>query len=150
MLGILAKARSAKGIADGCKWLGQVPREAVLQHMQLAHVFVVTSVYDLTSTVVVEALANGLPVICPDHCGFPDAVTPECGIRVQATTKREVVEGLRDAIVRMSDEMLRFQLAQGALARSQFYEWEWKARAVNEIYSAKRRMHAGISPSIAS
>jgi glycosyltransferase involved in cell wall biosynthesis len=118
--------------------LGQVPRSVVLQKMQRAHALVVTSVYDLTSTVVVEALANGLPVICPDHCGFTDAVTPDCGIRVKASTKREVVTGLRDAIVRMSDENLRFQLAQGALARSRYYEWESKARAVDGIYRAKQ------------
>jgi glycosyltransferase involved in cell wall biosynthesis len=105
--------------------------------MQLAHALVVTSVYDLTSTVVVEALANGLPVICPDHCGFPDAVAPECGIRVKASSKREIVAGLRDAIIRIYDENFRFQLAQGALARSQYYEWERKARAVDGIYRAK-------------
>jgi glycosyltransferase involved in cell wall biosynthesis len=126
------------GLADRCDWLGQVPRSVVLQKMQRAHALVVTSVYDLTSTVVVEALANGLPVICPDHCGFTDAVTPDCGIRVKASTKREVVTGLRDAIVRMSDENLRFQLAQGALARSRYYEWESKARAVDGIYRAKQ------------
>lgn len=138
------------GMADRCQWLGQVPRDAVLQHMRHAHAFVVTSVYDLTSTVVVEALANGLPVICPDHCGFRDAITPECGIRVKASSQRELFAGLRDATIQVYDENLRFRLAQGALARSQHYEWERKARVVNEIYSAKCQVHAGIPSSIPS
>lgn len=133
------------GIAERCKWLGQVLRETVLENMHVAHVLVVTSVYDLTSTVVVEAFANGLPVICPDHCGFRDAVAPECGIRVKASSKRELVAGLRDAIVRVADESFRIQLARGALARSRFYQWESKVPAVNDIYLARRRAHADIS-----
>lgn len=124
-------------LADRCDWLGQVPRQTVLQRMQQAHALVVTSVHDLTSTVVVEALTNGLPVLCPDHCGFTDAVTPECGIRVKASTKRDIVEGLRDAIVKISDETFRFHLAQGALAQSRKYEWGTKARAVDGIYRKK-------------
>jgi glycosyltransferase involved in cell wall biosynthesis len=125
-------ARS-NGVADRCDWLGQVPRETVLQKMQAAHVLVITSVYDLTSTVLVEALANGLPVICPDHCGFTDAVGPECGIRIPALSKWEFVVGLRDAIVRLNDENDRLRVAEGALRRSAEYEWDLKAKAVSDI-----------------
>ena len=127
----------ANGVDDRCDWLGRLPRETVLQRMQNAHALVVTSVHDLTSTVVVEALANGLPVICPDHCGFTDAITPECGIRVKASSKREIVAGLRDAIVHMSDESVRCKLALGALAQSRKYEWDQKARMVSDIYYTK-------------
>jgi glycosyltransferase involved in cell wall biosynthesis len=126
-----------KGISDRCEWLGQVPRETALRRMQTAHALVVTSVYDLTSTVVVEALANGLPVICPDHCGFKDAITPECGIKVPATSRRELVRGLANAIHLLCEEDRRWELARGALARSVAYCWENKARAIDEIYRAK-------------
>lgn len=126
-----------RGIADRCDWLGKISRQAVLQQMQRAHLLVITSVYDLTSTVLVEALANGLPVICPDHCGFTDAITPECGITVSALSKRELVTGLRDAIVRMNDESSRFRLADGALRRSLAYQWDSKAMAVSNIYYEK-------------
>lgn len=127
------------GVAGRCNWLGSIPRAAVLQHMQRAHVLVVTSVYDLTSTVVVEALANGLPVICPDHCGFRDAVTPECGIRVPAQSSRELVGGLRDAILRLQDEPRRLRLSEGALERARQYAWALKAKIVDQIYRTKVR-----------
>ena len=125
------------GVADRCDWLGQVPREFVLQKMQTAHVLIITSVYDLTSTVLVEALANGLPVICPDHCGFTDAITPDCGIKVPASSRRKLVAGIRDGIVRMNDEGVRLRLAEGALRRSAEYEWDLKAQAVSNIYYRK-------------
>jgi glycosyltransferase involved in cell wall biosynthesis len=131
-----------KGLSDRCEWLGQVPRETVLRQMQTAHALVVTSVYDLTSTVVVEALANGLPVVCPDHCGFKDAITPECGIKVPAASKRELERGLADAIHLLFEEGRRWELAQGAVARSAAYRWEDKARAIDEIYRARVRSAA--------
>jgi glycosyltransferase involved in cell wall biosynthesis len=131
-----------KGISDRCEWLGQVTREMVLRRMQTAHTLVVTSVYDLVSSVVVEALANGLPIICPDHCGFKDAITSECGIKVPATSKRQLVEGLSDAICLLLEEDRRWELARGALARSSAYHWEAKARALDEIYHARVRRAA--------
>jgi glycosyltransferase involved in cell wall biosynthesis len=127
----------AKRLSGRCEWLGQVSRETVLWRMRTAHALVVTSVYDLTSSVVVEALANGLPVVCPDHCGFKDAITPECGIKVPAASKRELVRGLADAVRPLFEEERRSDLARGALARSAAYDWEAKARAVDEIYRAR-------------
>jgi glycosyltransferase involved in cell wall biosynthesis len=129
----------ATGISGRCEWLGQVPRETVLRRMQMAHALVVTSVSDLTSTVVVEALANGLPVFGPDHCGFKEAITPECGIKVPATSKRELARGLADAIRLLFDEDRRLELAYGAIARSTAFDWDSKARVVDEIYRAKVR-----------
>jgi glycosyltransferase involved in cell wall biosynthesis len=99
----------------------------------------VASVYDLTSSVVVEALANGPPVICPDHCGFEDAITPECDIKAPASTKRRLVRGLADAIHLLFEDDRRWKLARGALARSAAYRWEAKARAIDEIYRARVR-----------
>jgi glycosyltransferase involved in cell wall biosynthesis len=133
------KLARANGVADRCLWLGQVPRRAVLEQMQQSHALAVTSVYDLTSTVVVEALANGLPVLCPDHCGFADAITAESGIKVPAHSRQELILGLRDAIVRIYDESLRLRLAEGALARSREYDWDRKARQLSDIYLAKNR-----------
>ena len=141
----LARARSA-----GWSWLtrmatryvGEVARETVLQQMQTAHVLVITSVYDLVSSVVVEALANGLPVICPDHSGFKDAITPECGIKVPASSKRHLVRGLADSIHLLFEEDRRWELARGALAQSAAYRWEAKARAVDETYRGRVRRTA--------
>jgi glycosyltransferase involved in cell wall biosynthesis len=127
----------AIGVDDRCYWLGQVPRESVLRQMQAAHVLAITSVYDLTSTVLVEALANGLPVVCPNHCGFTDAIHPDCGIRVPACSRLEIIAGIRDALIRMNDESFRFSLACGALRRSLEYQWDIKARIVSSIYSTK-------------
>jgi len=131
------KIALAMGLSGHIQWLGRVTRQTTLQNMQEAHVLVITSVYDLTSTVLVEALANGLPVVCPDHCGFADAITDECGVKVPAASKREIVLGIRDAIVRLNDEPLRLRLADGALSRSRNYDWDVKSKIVSDIYRMK-------------
>jgi glycosyltransferase involved in cell wall biosynthesis len=128
------------GVTDRLEWLGTVPRTTVLEYMQQAHALTVTSVYDLTSTVVVEALANGLPVICPDRFGFKDAITADSGIRFDASSRMKFISGLRESIVRISDEQLRLRLSRGALAQSSNYEWEIKALALDKIYRAKHAL----------
>lgn len=126
-----------QGVANRCQWLGQVPREVVLRSMHEAHALVITSVHDLTSTVLVEALANGLPVVCPDHCGFSDAITSECGIKVSPNSKKEIVTGIRKAILLLTDEAYRLRLVDGAILRSAEFGWDRKAQIVSGIYSEK-------------
>ena len=133
------KFAAANRIDARCEWLGRVPRATVLEKMLEAHVLVITSIYDLTSTVLVEGLAVGLPVLCPDHCGFADAITPECGIKVPATSSHELIAGLRNGIVQLNEENIRFRLAGAALKQSTNYEWNRKALKVSEIYYLKTR-----------
>ena len=129
---------SAKlGLEARCQWLGQVPRTQALAEMRTAHVLVITSLYDLTSTVLVEALASGVPVICPHLYGFRDAVTAQCGFRIEPSSPADLVAGFARAIVQLhDDEELRYRMALAALSRSQQFSWERKAEALDLIYRA--------------
>ena len=123
------------GVGQSCHWHGQLPRELALEVMKGCHVFVITSLEDLTSTVAVEAIALGLPIVCLDHCGFADLVTSRCGIRIPTVSVRKIVAGLADALISLyNDEDLRSKLAQGAVVRSQAYSWQSKMTALEEVY----------------
>ena len=76
------KVASKLGIGNRCHWRGWLPREEAMSIVHRSHIFVITSLKDLTSTVLLEALSQGVPVLCPDHCGFSNVVTAECGIKV--------------------------------------------------------------------
>ncbi|MBN1918074.1 MAG: glycosyltransferase [Verrucomicrobia bacterium] len=124
------------GVDERCRWLGWLPRERAVEVMHSGHAFVITSLLDLTSTVLPEALALGVPVICLDHCGFSDVVTPECGIKVPVHSPEQVIAGLAASIVRLwQDEPLRRRLAQAAPRRVQALSWESKADAIDAIYT---------------
>ena len=123
------------GLSQNCHWHGQQPRELSLEVMRRCHVFVITSLDELTSTVAVEAIALGLPVVCLDHCGFADLVTSRCGIKIPTVSVPKIVAGLADALISLyNNEDLRSQLAQGAVVRSQSYSWPSKMTALDEVY----------------
>jgi glycosyltransferase involved in cell wall biosynthesis len=126
---------SRLGIELQCIWHGQVPRTEALEGLKSAHLFVTTSLKDLTSTVILEALANGVPVVCPDHCGFADVVNEHCGIKILIGNVREFETGLSRAIVAIArDEAMRRRLAEGALLRARDFSWEAKAEAIDRVY----------------
>lgn len=126
------------GVDRGCKWHGQVPRPEAIKRVHHSHLFIITSLKDLTSTVLLEAISQGIPIICPNHCGFADVVTENCGIKVAVNTPRQFITDLAAAITLLAkDEECRQKLAKGALRRIKDFSWEEKARQVNLIYHRK-------------
>ena len=123
------------GVNDRCHWNGWLPREEAISIVHRSHIFVITSLKDLTSTVLLEAFSQGVPVICPDHCGFSNVVTAECGIKVPIKSLRQFEADLASAILTLAeDEERRTRLAVGALKRINDFSWERKMVVVNEIY----------------
>ena len=98
--------RAASGLASVC--VEQDPEAALAWTEQwgINTMGGITSLRDLTSTVTVEGLALGLPVVCLDHCGFADVVDETCGIKVPVTTPARVVSGLATAIHRLAQDGL--------------------------------------------
>ena len=118
-------------------WLGWVNRSESLDIMCKCHLLCITSLSDLTSTVLLEALSCGLPVISLDHCGFSNVVNDTCGRKITITNKDHVVTDLAGAISELANnELLRRDLANGALKRASEYNWEDKASVINNIYES--------------
>ena len=118
-------------------WYGQVERDKALEIMRGCHLFCITSLSDLTSTVLLEALSCGLPVIALDHCGFSNVIIDECGRKIQIKNERQVINDLSCAISEIADdESMRYRLAEGALLRAKDFNWEDKAKAITEIYES--------------
>lgn len=132
----------SRGIFKRTFFHGWLSRDQALKVMSRAHVMLITSLRDLTSTVTIEALALGLPIVCLDHCGFADVINEYCGIKVPVTKYNQVVKGLAKALESLADdEILRQKLAKGALARAQMYSWENKIDMLCHIYS--KRLNKG-------
>ena len=142
ILGEGVKSRTWRRLArnlhmqDRCSWHGWLPRDKAFSIIRGAHVFVITSLMDLTSSVTFEALSHGLPVMCLDHCGFADVVNEDCGIKIPVTTPRQVSLSIARAIEALdADEAYRRRLAAGALRRAEDFSWEKKMETLNRIYS---------------
>jgi len=127
---------SRLGIDGRCTWTGWVERVTALERLSNSHLFVITSLKDLTSTVLLEALGQGLPVICPNHCGFANVVTADCGVKLEVDSPTQLTGDLARAIRMLAaDEQARRRLAAGALRRSRDFDWDTKAHRVDAIYS---------------
>jgi len=139
------------GVGQRITWTGWLPRDEALEQMAAAHVLVITSLKDLTSTVLLEALGCGLPVICPDHCGFSNVVDETCGIKVAVTNPRRLSTDLTTALQRLAgDEEERRRLAAGALVRARAATWDGKAARIEAVYARVLRARATAEPKIAA
>jgi glycosyltransferase involved in cell wall biosynthesis len=124
------------GLGERCTFLGRVSRAEVLSVMATGHCFVQPSLYDATSTVVVEALSCGLPVICLDHFGFKDVVNAECGVKIPPNRLDQVIRDFANAIEALwLDEDRRHKMALAAQKASADLTWKHKEQVINEVYS---------------
>src|ERR1035438_702414 len=129
------------GIADRCTFTGRVPRSEVLSMMTCGHCLVQPSLYDATSTVVVEALSYGLPVVCLDHFGFRDAVSADCGIKIPPLNLDQVIRDFADALQALArDEDRRYAMAIAGQRASIRLTFRNKEAVLADVY---RRVMAG-------
>lgn len=116
-------------------WHGNLSRDKALGVMKNSHVFAISSLSDATSTVLLEALSFGLPIITLNHLGFAGVVTEQCGIKIDIHNPKQVIRDYSKAIDRIAeDEIYRIKMAEGALQRAQDFRWDKKAELINQIY----------------
>ena len=129
------KKSNKLGLNNKCIWHGWVEHSNSINIMKKGHLLCITSISDLTSTVTIEALTCGLPIICLDHCGFSYMVNNDCGIKVPINTYKQAVLGFSQAIMKIDkDEEFRINLSKGALLRAEEFNWDNKIKRMNNIY----------------
>lgn len=117
------------------KWYGWLKKEEAISVMNGCHLLCITSLSDLTSTVLLEALSLYLPVIAPDHCGFSNVITDECGIKIPLGSKKEVCSAFAKAIDNLyENEAYRLHLSGGARKRALDFRWDDKAKTITRLY----------------
>ena len=99
------------GLADSFTYHGAVDRREKIRFLCSLHVFSMPSVYaDPKGLSVLEALANGIPVVQPDHGAFPELVAATGGgVLVKPDSPKALANQLA-ALLR--DEKRRRQLGQ--------------------------------------
>lgn len=122
-------------ISDCCIWHGWLSHENTIALMQKNNAFVFPSLLEGTPAVVMEALSNGLPVICLKHCGFGDVVDETCGFAFEATNVQAAIKGFRNALISLINKPEQLvRLSIGAVETANHYSWDNLAVSINEIY----------------
>jgi glycosyltransferase involved in cell wall biosynthesis len=132
-------------IADKVKFVGHLPREAAMALMRQAQVFIFPSC-EAEGMVVLEALAQGLPVVCLAYGGPGKMVTPECGFAVPVGP--QVVEHLAAALEMLTADPDLYKRMSDAARRHivEHYLWERRHLTIREWYHAAERGLASPRP----
>jgi glycosyltransferase involved in cell wall biosynthesis len=125
------------GVHEMTNWMGQVPFQQVREEMDKQDALVVSSLQDGTSTVLMEALAAGLPVICHDISGMSVAIDESCGIKIPLRDRQTTILEFAEAITRLvTDQGLLNRLSEGALRRAKALSWDENVRQFADAYDA--------------
>ena len=123
------------GVAGRVNWFGFIPHERILDQMAVSDVFLFTSVHETTSTVIMEALSAGLPIVCFDACGFGPVVDETVGRKVPCVDPEQAVRVFSEAIRWMYvHPEARAAMSSNTRERICPYTWDEKMKQLNRLY----------------
>lgn len=128
------------GIENRVQFMGSQPNDVVKAEMRKADAFLFTSVNEDTSTVVLEAVSNQLPVICFDCCGMAAVIDEMVGVKVPLTNPDQSVKDIADVL----DDLYKHReklttMSHNCIVRAQELSWENKAKKMVELYEEAMR-----------
>ena len=108
--------------------IGQVPHEKISEYMKNADFVILPSWSEGLPTVLVEAMASGLPIIATKVGGIPEIVNKDTGVLVEPKNPEDLARGIINAITKKWDRQLICEYAKN-------YTWEKNAEKTIEIYN---------------
>ena len=133
---LLKRLAANLGLTDRIEFSGSVPRKELLRTYGDFDVFLFPSLHDTGGYSVIEAMANGLPVICLDVGGPGTAVQAGCGVKIPLGRRGEVIRALAEAIQRYHANRA-LAVEHGRQAHETVlrdYDWQHKAERMDAIY----------------
>ncbi|HLF57798.1 MAG TPA: glycosyltransferase [Thermoanaerobaculia bacterium] len=128
---LLERRARELGVSGHCEWLGF--RRDLDRLLTAADLFVLPSRLDALPTVLLEAMAAGLPVVATRTGGIPEIVSPETGRLVEPGD----VEGLTRALDELASDppaAARLGAAARSRAEREFSTVAWLAR-LDAVYA---------------
>lgn len=123
------------GISQQVIWYGNQKNDVVMEAMRKAQLLFFTSVNEDTSTVVLEAVSNRLPVVCFDACGMSAVIDASVGRKIALSQPSQSAHDFARILNELEgNRALLKQLSENCRQRQMELSWEVKARKVVEEY----------------
>lgn len=118
--------------------VGYVPKEIALTYYKAADIFCFPSLAEAGGTVVLEAMANGLPVLAAKVGGPVTSISSDSGILVNCTYRDEFIEDLRSAISSvLNGNICISTLSYAARKRvEEHFTWNARLEKISGIYES--------------
>jgi glycosyltransferase involved in cell wall biosynthesis len=128
---------SGMGVADAVEFVGHAPRQRFVDSLRTYTALIFPSLHDSGGLVVLEAFANGLPVVCLDLGGPGAMVNNSCGFVIPTlqADETQTVTRLANAIISLATMPHQDweRLSSGAIARAN--ELSWAALTARIVHS---------------
>jgi glycosyltransferase involved in cell wall biosynthesis len=125
------------GIDDIVCFLGKKPNKEVKELMKVHDLLFFTSLKEGTPHVVLEALSNGLPVLCHDACGHGDIINDSIGIKIPMESHFKSVELFAEKIQYLNKNPSRLvEFSKNTREYVETYSWENKTKKMIDIYQS--------------
>ncbi|MFZ4796186.1 MAG: glycosyltransferase [Bacteroidia bacterium] len=109
-------------------WHGNQSNRTVQNAMRKAQLFLFTSVSEDTSTVVLEAISNRLPVLCFNSCGFGAVIDDKVGRKISLTNPEQSNKEFAEQMnMLFNNRELLKELSINCKFRQQQLSWDEKA-----------------------
>ena len=116
-------------------WHGNQKNDVIMEAMRKAQLFFFTSVNEDTSTVVLEAVSNRLPVVCFNACGMSAVIDDSVGRKIALSHPSQSAHDFARILNKLEgNRSLLRQLSENCKQRQMEFSWEVKARKIVEEY----------------
>ncbi|MDE5685485.1 MAG: glycosyltransferase family 4 protein [Paramuribaculum sp.] len=117
--------RCFRSLSDNVTFHGKVSREKVHEFFFNAHLHLITSLGEASTTVIFEAMSKGIPVLSLDHCGMSAILSHNNGIRVPLGNFKSVTDSIAKEIDDIIESPQKIRtLSSGALAWAKQHTWD--------------------------
>ena len=109
-----------------------VPNETVPEYMVASDVFVLPSLSEGFPTVILEAMASGIPIVATKVRGVPEIIKDgENGFLVEPRNSEEIAEKV---LLLLNKDELRKRISEKNIEEVKRYHWESIAIRLEEVY----------------
>lgn len=123
-------------LEDVVEWHGWIPHHEVQDLMRKSDVFFFPSVAEGTPHVVLESIANGLPVVCFDVCGQAEAVNESVGRKIPLSNPEQSVKAFTSILKELYYNKALLQvLVDGCEKRREDLSWNNKVAKMIGLYN---------------
>lgn len=123
-------------IKDSITWHGEKPNNIIIKAMRKAHAFLFTSINEDTSTVVLEAISNLLPVVCFDTCGMGYVINNQIGEKIRLSNPQQSIKEFASTLNKLEKNRSLLQsMSENCKQRLIELSWENKALQMVKLYN---------------
>lgn len=141
----LIKLAKKFGLESKIIFHGFTKQEAVSKILNKSRALVLPSIYECGGAVVLEAMAQSIPVIATNWGGPADYLDECCGILVNPNSEDLLIEGLAKAMTYLLEnpEVAKAMGENGRKKVEEFYDWDKKIETMLSYYEESIKSFGG-------